>query len=48
MIPKTPIKKKTIVHLGNVGEDNARKTREYSNRFKKFEFIGIDKNKLKK
>jgi hypothetical protein len=40
-------KKRTIVHLGNVGEDAARKTREYAERFKGFKFIGIDKAELK-
>jgi len=40
-------KKRTIVHLGNVGEDAARKTRKYAERFKDFKFIGIDKAELK-
>jgi len=47
MISKLPPKKRTIVHLGNVGYDSAKKSREYAKRFPNFEFVGVDKYPIK-
>ena len=42
MSPPTPKPRKQIVHLGNVGEDGAYRSKRFAERFLNFDFHGID------
>lgn len=46
-LKQPPRPKRKIVHLGNVGEDKAYRSKELAKRFPDFEFYGIDLKSLK-
>lgn len=46
MASKLNIQKKKIVHLGNVGEDSAYRSKQLAKRFSNFDFYGVDLKKI--
>lgn len=45
---KTPNKRRQILHLGNVGDDRAYRSKMLAKRFSNFEFFGIDIKGIKR